>query len=110
MAQIVNNVLSNAIKFTKEGSVELGFKVTGDYVRFRVSDTGIGIPEEYHDEIFERFRQVESADSRKYGGNGLGLAISKSLVEILGGEIWMESVQMKGSTFYFTIPIGITTI
>ena len=109
LRQVLTNLVSNAIKFTKEGSVKLGFKTTGDCVKFQVSDTGIGIPEEYHDEIFERFRQVESADSRKYGGNGLGLAISKSLVEMLGGEIWMESVQMKGSTFYFTIPIGITT-
>ena len=109
LRQVLTNLVSNAIKFTKEGSVELGFKITGDCVKFQVSDTGIGIPEEYHDEVFERFRQVESADSRKYGGNGLGLAISKSLVEILGGEIWMESVQTKGSTFYFTIPIGITT-
>lgn len=110
LRQVLTNLVSNAIKFTKEGSVKLGFKTTGDCIEFQVSDTGIGIPEDYHDEVFERFRQVESADSRKYGGNGLGLAISKSLVEILGGEIWMESVQMKGSTFYFTIPIGITTI
>jgi PAS domain S-box-containing protein len=102
--QVLVNLVGNAIKFTKEGFVELGFSTTGDRVQFHVSDSGIGIPEKYHGEIFERFRQVESADSRKYGGNGLGLAISKSLVEILGGEIWMESVQRKGSTFYFTIP------
>jgi signal transduction histidine kinase len=70
-----------------------------------VKDTGIGISEEFHQQIFERFRQVESSSTRKYGGNGLGLPISKSLVELMGGSIWMESVQGKGSTFYFTIPI-----
>ena len=102
--QVLINLVGNAIKFTKEGYVELGFKTIGDSVQFRVSDSGIGIPKEFHNDIFERFRQVESAESRKYGGNGLGLAISKSLVEILGGEIWIESVQRKGSTFYFTIP------
>jgi len=104
LRQVLVNLVGNAIKFTKEGYVELGIKTTGDCIQFHVSDTGIGIPENYHGKIFERFRQVESADSRKYGGNGLGLAISKSLVEILGGKIWMESVQRKGSTFYFTIP------
>jgi len=107
LRQVLINLAGNAIKFTKEGYVELGIKDMGDSVQFRVTDTGIGIPEEYHDKIFERFRQVESADSRKYGGNGLGLAISKSLVEILGGEIWIESVQRIGSTFYFTIPKGL---
>jgi PAS domain S-box-containing protein len=106
LKQVLVNLVGNAIKFTKEGYVELGFKITGDCVQFRVSDTGIGIPKQFHNEIFERFRQVESADSRKYGGNGLGLAISKSLVEILGGEIWLESDHGKGSTFYLTIPIG----
>jgi signal transduction histidine kinase len=109
LRQVLVNLVGNAIKFTKKGYVEIGIKATGDCIQFHVSDTGIGIPEEYHDEIFERFRQVESSNSRKYGGNGLGLAISKSLVEIMGGEIWIESVQEKGSTFYFTIPIGLTT-
>ena len=106
LKQVLVNLVGNAIKFTKEGYVELGIEANGDFIQFRVSDTGIGIPEEYHDKIFERFRQVESSNSRKYGGNGLGLAISKSLVEMMGGEIWLESDQGKGSTFYFTIPIG----
>jgi len=110
LKQVLVNLVGNAIKFTKEGYVEIGIKATGDCIQFQVRDTGIGIPKEYHDEIFERFRQVESSNSRKYGGNGLGLAISKSLVEMMGGEIWIESVQGKGSTFYFTIPIGLTTI
>jgi len=109
LKQVLVNLVGNAIKFTKEGYVELGIEATRDFIQFRVSDTGIGIPEKYHDKIFERFRQVESSNSRKYGGNGLGLAISKSLVEMMGGEIWIESVQAKGSTFYFTIPIGTIT-
>jgi len=106
LKQVLVNLVGNAIKFTKEGYVEIGIKATGDSIQFQVSDTGIGIPVEYHNEIFERFRQVESSNSRKYGGNGLGLAISKSLVEMMGGKIWLESVQGKGSVFYFTIPIS----
>ncbi len=102
--QILVNFVGNAIKFTQKGSIEIGFKTTGDYLQFQVKDTGIGIPTEFHEKIFERFRQVESAHTRKYGGNGLGLPISKSLVELLGGKIWLESEQGKGSTFYFTIP------
>jgi signal transduction histidine kinase len=101
-----HNLLDNAIKFTKEGFIEIGIKTTRDFVQFQVKDTGIGIPKEFHDTIFERFRQVESANTRKYGGNGLGLAISKSLIELLGGTIWTESEEGKGSAFYFTIPIG----
>ena len=73
-------------------------------VEFYVSDTGIGIPEQYHKKIFERFRQVEDAKTRTYGGNGLGLAISKNLVELMGGKIWVESEPGKGSAFYFTLP------
>jgi PAS domain S-box-containing protein len=104
LRQILINFISNAIKFTEKGSIELGFKTTGEFIQFHVKDTGIGIPKEFHKKVFERFLQVESANSRKYGGNGLGLPISKSLVELLGGKIWMESEQRKGSTFFFTVP------
>ena len=105
LRQVFVNLVGNAMKFTSEGTVEIGLRKIGQQIRIQVKDTGIGIPEEFHEEIFKRFRQVESANTRKYGGNGLGLAISKSLVEILGGEIGMESVVGEGSTFYFTIPI-----
>ena len=71
-----------------------------------VEDSGIGIPKAFHNQIFERFRQVEPSPTRKYGGGGLGLAISKSLVQRLDGEIWLESVTGKGSTFYFTLPLA----
>ncbi|MDP3643757.1 MAG: PAS domain S-box protein [Bacteroidota bacterium] len=102
--QIIANFLSNAIKFTETGYIELGIKTTENFVQFHVKDTGIGIPKAYHDKIFERFRQVETSHTRKYGGNGLGLSISKSLVELLGGTIGMESEEGKGSTFYFKVP------
>ncbi|HAQ21435.1 MAG TPA: hypothetical protein DCR40_19725 [Prolixibacteraceae bacterium] len=102
--QIIANFLGNAIKFTETGYIELGFKTTENFIQFHVKDTGIGIPQAYHDKIFERFRQVETSNTRKYGGNGLGLSISKSLVELLGGTIWMESEEGEGSTFYFMIP------
>lgn len=104
LRQVLINFVSNALKFTGHGFIEIGIRDQGDSVYVQVKDTGIGIPEEYHDKVFERFRQVESAESRKYGGNGLGLAISKSLVEMLGGEMGMESVYGSGSIFYFTLP------
>jgi PAS domain S-box-containing protein len=102
--QVMTNLLNNAIKFSEKGFIEIGIKNTPDTVQISVKDTGIGIPAAYHDKIFERFRQVETSHTRKYGGNGLGLAISKSLVEILGGTIGMESNEGKGSTFSFTLP------
>ena len=104
ITQILVNFVGNSIKFTNEGLIVIGFKTTDDFIQFHVKDTGIGISKEFHDQIFERFQQVEAAYSRKYGGNGLGLAISKGLVELMGGTIWMESEQGMGSTFYFTVP------
>lgn len=102
--QIIVNLISNALKFTHSGYIELGVRVFDHQVCFQVKDTGIGIPAEFRQQIFERFRQIESSYNRKYGGNGLGLAISKSLVELLGGKIWMESEINRGTTFYFTVP------
>ena len=103
LIQVLTNFVTNAIKFTEQGSIEIGLTATDDTVCFYVKDTGIGIPEEYHSSIFARFQQVENTYTRKYGGNGLGLAISKSLVELLGGKIGVESEPGKGSMFYFTI-------
>jgi PAS domain S-box-containing protein len=105
LRQILINFVGNAIKFTEEGTISLGLKTMGDFVQFHVKDTGIGVPREFQEKIFERFRQVETGNTRKYGGNGLGLSISKSLVELLGGTIWVESEEGKGSTFYIKIPI-----
>jgi len=102
--QVLINFVGNALKFTENGFIEIGLSVTEDSVQFFVKDTGIGIPLIFHDNIFERFRQVESSTTKKYGGNGLGLAISKSLIEMLGGTIGMESTPGEGSTFYFILP------
>ena len=104
LLQVFNNLISNALKFTSEGYIELGCRLVGDMVEFHVKDTGIGIPADYHQKVFDRFRQVEASYTRKYGGTGLGLAISKKLVELMRGEIWVESEVGKGSTFYFTLP------
>jgi len=102
--QVFNNLIGNALKFTSEGFIEVGCKPSGDMIQFHVKDTGIGIPANFHEPIFDRFRQVETSLSRNFGGNGLGLAISKNLIELMGGKIWVESEIGKGSTFYFTIP------
>ena len=102
--QIFNNLIGNALKFTKEGHIEVGYEVNEHDVIFHVKDTGIGIAPEYHQSIFERFRQIDLAKTRRYGGNGLGLSISKNLAELLGGNIWVESVPEKYSNFFFTIP------
>lgn len=108
LAQILTNLLSNALKFTHEGAVEFGYKLVPNekapVMQFFVKDSGIGISKEFHDKIFERFRQADLSISQYYGGTGLGLSISKAFVELLGGEIWLESEPGVGSVFYFTIP------
>ncbi len=103
--QVFNNLIGNALKFTIEGYIEVGFRIVEEKILFHVRDTGIGISPEFHQTIFERFRQVDTAKTRRFGGNGLGLAISKNLVELLGGQIWVESEPQKYSDFFFTIPI-----
>ena len=110
LKQILTNLVSNALKFTKNGFIEIGIRTKENFVQFHVKDTGIGIPKEHQDTIFERFRQVEGALSRNYGGNGLGLSISKGLTELLGGEIWVESMPGKGSTFYLLIPTSMKKV
>jgi len=104
LIQVVTNLLTNALKFTTKGYVNFGYTEKGDEIEFFVEDTGIGISAEFHEEIFQRFRQVESSEARTYGGSGLGLSISKGYVELLGGKIWLKSVLGKGSVFYFSIP------
>lgn len=107
LRQIIVNLVGNAIKFTDRG--EVAVRITNDgggnhpgRLRFAVSDTGIGIPPEKLSNIFERFTQADGSTTRLYGGSGLGLAISKQFVELMGGQIWVESALGKGSTFYFT--------
>jgi PAS domain S-box-containing protein len=101
---ILTNLVRNAIKFTRDGSIEFGYEKKGEYLEFFVKDTGTGIPQKQQQLIFERFRQGSEAHNRGYEGSGLGLSISKSYVEMLGGRIWVESEEGLGSTFYFTIP------
>lgn len=107
--QILMNFISNALKFTEQGSVEVialkSSQPRGEVVHFAVTDTGIGIPNDKKDLLFERFQQVDSSSSRKVGGTGLGLAISKKLVELMGGEIGFESRYPVGSKFFFNLPL-----
>ncbi len=103
--QVFSNMIDNAVKFTKAGNIELGYRVKGDHViEFYVNDTGKGIAENMQNLIFERFRQEQESTNRRFGGTGLGLPISKGIIGLLGGEIKVESKPMNGSTFYFTIP------
>jgi signal transduction histidine kinase/DNA-binding NarL/FixJ family response regulator len=102
--QILVNLINNALKFTKSGQVDYGYEVKGDFLQFFVKDTGIGIEEELYEKIFERFIQAEQSMTKNYEGAGLGLAISKGLIELLGGKIWVKSEIGKGSTFFFTLP------
>lgn len=104
LRQVLNNLLSNAIKFTPDGSIEFGIIQKGKFLEFYVKDSGIGIAPEDQSIIFKPFRKVENSLTVTYGGTGLGLPISKALVEKLGGTITLSSNKGKGSTFIFTIP------
>ena len=103
--QVMNNLISNAVKFTPSGVVEFGYQVKEEQtIQFFIKDTGIGLPPDKLGIIFERFRQAEESTTKAYGGTGLGLTISRKLIELLGGNIWVESELKNGSTFYFTLP------
>lgn len=104
LVEILTNLIGNALKFTKQGHVKFGYEIEDKFVKFYVSDTGIGIPTDFHTKIFDRFYQVENAISRQYEGTGIGLSICKSYVELLGGKIWLTSEKDNGSVFYFKIP------
>jgi len=106
LSQIFNNLIGNAIKFTKEGHITFGYSMKDHrHVEFFVSDSGIGIPNNKQRLIFDRFGQVNQERSLQQTGTGLGLPISKSLVNLMGGEMWVESAVGKGTTFYFTLPL-----
>ena len=104
LIQILSNLINNATKFTREGRIDFGYKLKNNTLEFFVKDTGIGIPQEHHEKIFERFFQVDNLISRKFGGTGLGLSICKAYVELLGGKIWVISNPGEGTDFRFTIP------
>lgn len=103
--QILTNLIKNALKFTNAGRISFGYYIKDENVEFYVKDTGVGIPSNQHGLVFERFRQGSVALSRSYEGAGLGLSISKALIEMLGGKIWLESEPLKGSVFFFTLPV-----
>ncbi|MDF1550149.1 MAG: ATP-binding protein, partial [Bacteroidales bacterium] len=103
--QVFTNLIDNAIKFTEKGKINFGFKKKDQLqLLFYVSDTGIGIPQNKQQIIFDRFRKLEDSGSKLYRGTGLGLTISKKLIQLLGGDMWVESEPGKGSKFYFTLP------
>ena len=112
LLQVLHNLLGNAIKFTEAGEVSLQVALDDDVavptgLRFTVSDTGIGIPGDKLGRIFERFTQADSSTTRRFGGSGLGLTISKRLIQLMAGRIWVESVVGKGSVFAFAVPLEI---
>lgn len=101
---ILTNLIKNAIKFTDTGVVEVEYFFKDNHFEFMVRDTGVGIPKDRQQAIFERFVQADISDKRAYQGAGLGLSITKAFVEMLGGKIWVESEEHVGSVFHFTIP------
>lgn len=101
---ILSNLIKNAIKYSNKGSINFGYEQKEDFLEFFVKDTGIGIPKNRQEAIFNRFVQADIEDIKVYEGAGLGLSISKAYVEMLGGNIWVHSSEGKGSEFYFTIP------
>jgi signal transduction histidine kinase len=106
LAQILRNFISNALKFTSRGEVRVSATaIDGEYVRFAVSDTGIGIAAEHHAAVFEDFAQVDSPLQKRLRGTGLGLALSKHLAALLGGYVGVESELNKGSVFWVVVPL-----
>jgi CheY-like chemotaxis protein/HPt (histidine-containing phosphotransfer) domain-containing protein len=113
LRQVLVNLVGNAVKFTERGQilvqVQLESKHDHHYVlHYSVSDSGIGVPKDMQRAIFEAFKQADGSTTRKFGGTGLGLAISSTLTDLMGGRIWVESEPREGSTFHFTVPLGIT--
>jgi signal transduction histidine kinase len=105
ITQCLMNLAGNALKFTAHGRVEIAVEQTGESLRYRVSDTGIGIPPEQLTDLFTEFRQADATVAQEFGGTGLGLSITKKFVELHGGLIWVESQPGSGSTFFFTVPL-----
>ncbi len=106
LQQIMHNLIGNAIKFTEKGEITITGAIRDETVEITVSDTGIGIPKNKYDIVFQSFEQADASTARDYGGTGLGLPITKKLIELHGGEIHIESVVGKGSRFIFTLPIS----
>jgi PAS domain S-box-containing protein len=107
ISQVIRNLLSNAVKFTDSGSVTLDVERAGERVRFSVRDTGMGIPRDQQELIFEPFRQVDQSTTRRHGGTGLGLSICRELARLMNGRVWVESTPGEGSTFSFELPLPV---
>lgn len=105
VGQILSNLLNNAIKYTHKGGIRFGYIIRKDFCELFVADTGVGIIKDLYDRVFERFVQGDLEITRKHDGVGLGLSISKALVEKLGGKIWLRSSPGVGTTFYFDLPL-----
>ncbi|HET6558525.1 MAG TPA: HAMP domain-containing sensor histidine kinase, partial [Prolixibacteraceae bacterium] len=104
LEQVFRNLLSNAVKFTEKGKIEMGCRKSDDYFTFFVKDSGIGLHPDHHQAIFDRFKKIDNDKQHLYRGTGIGLYLSKQLVEMFGGKIWLESELGLGACFYFTIP------
>jgi signal transduction histidine kinase len=108
LAQILRNFVSNSLKFTQRGEVRVSARLEGDdQIRFAVTDTGVGIPQEMHGALFEDFSQIDSPLQKRLRGTGLGLSLCKRFAELLGGQVGVESQPGQGSTFYVVIPLAI---
>jgi len=103
--QVFKHLLENAAKFTKRGRISVEAEKTGEMLKIAIVDTGIGIAREKQKEIFEDFRQADGSMTREYAGLGLGLSISRRIIELHGGRLWLASKVGKGSRFYFTLPL-----
>jgi len=108
LQQVLTNLIDNALKFTDKGFIAFGYFIDNEFIKFFVKDTGIGMSQEEQEIIFKRFTKLEDDRKKLYRGAGLGLAISKNIVHLLGGEIWVESEKNKGSSFFFTIPFEVS--
>ena len=109
ITQCLLNLAGNALKFTRQGCVEIGVTLEGQTLLYHVKDSGIGIPKDQLENVFAEFRQVDATITREFGGTGLGLSITKKFVEMHGGRIWVVSELGQGSTFYFSIPVHVET-
>ena len=112
--QVLTNLVANALKFTEHGHVFVTVREDSragsiTKLHFSIADTGIGIAREKHDAIFEAFHQADGSTTRRYGGTGLGLTISATLVQLMGGRLWVESEPGAGSTFHFTVALDVDT-
>ena len=108
LTQCLMNLTGNALKFTRQGRVEIVVERSSEDLLCRVTDTGIGIAREDLVRVFDEFRQADGAITREFGGTGLGLSITRRFIEMHGGRIWVESELGRGSTFWFTVPLRVT--